>query len=55
MDILGHSHQWWHVFIFVALLFWHHTGVTFALFRLSHGCQRDLTEEVLKDLRIWPF
>merc|ERR1712018_517070 len=38
VDMIGHSHQWWHTLIFLALLFWHNTGVTFAMFRLKHGC-----------------
>jgi len=64
VDTFGHSHQWWHVLIFFALLFWHQTGLKFALFRLKHGCIADgnsnsdiIKEEDLNELAItfWPF
>jgi len=64
VDIFGHSHQWWHVLIFIALLFWHQTGLKFALFRLKHGCLADgnvnsdiIKEDDLNELAIsfWPF
>lgn len=64
VDIFGHSHQWWHVLIFFALLFWHQTGLKFALFRLKHGCNMDgnvnsdiIKEDDLNELAIsfWPF
>ena len=44
MDIIGHSHQWWHFFIFLALLFWHHSGVVWATFRLVYRDSYDLSE-----------
>ena len=56
--------QWWHVLIFFALLFWHQTGLKFALFRLKHGCLADgnansdiIKEDDLNELAIsfWPF
>lgn len=46
VDIIGHSHQWWHVLIFLALLFWHKSGLKFAVFRLKHGCVHD---DIIKD------
>ena len=56
VDVIGHSHQWWHIFIFLALLFWHNTGVTFALFRLKHGCtDTQLSDEQRNELVMWPF
>ncbi len=60
VDIIGHSHQWWHLLIFVALLFWHQTGITFALFRLNAGCSHGgdgtlLNQEALDELKLWPF
>ena len=55
VDIVGHSHQWWHIFIFLALFFWHNTGVTFALFRLKHGCESIITDEIKNELMLWPF
>lgn len=42
-DILGSSHQWWHVIVFVCLAYWHHTGFTFAEYRLETGCPNDGT------------
>ena len=33
VDIIGHSHQWWHILIFLGLYFWHNTGLAFAMFR----------------------
>ena len=50
--------------IFFALLFWHETGLKFALFRLKHGCIADgnsnpdiIKEEDLNELAVtfWPF
>jgi len=59
VDIIGHSHQWWHVIIFLALIFWHQTGLTFALFRLKHGCaDSDMIDaKDIEELAInfWPF
>ena len=58
VDIIGHSHQWWHIFIFLALLFWHQTGVNLALYHIQAGCggQDDrVSEEVMAELRMWPF
>jgi len=56
VDTIGHSHQWWHILIFFGLLFWHDTGVTFAMFRLKHGCAiGKLTEEQRNELVMWPF
>ena len=56
VDIIGHSHQWWHIFIFLALFFWHNTGMTFALFRLKHGCDSEnITDEERNELILWPF
>ncbi len=52
---VGHSHQWWHVIIFVALWFWHKTGMTFAMFRLKHGCLDVISEEQRSELIMWPF
>merc|ERR1711899_399106 len=51
VDIFGHSHQWWHVLIFFALLFWHQTGLKFALFRLKHGCLADgnVNSDIIKE------
>lgn len=53
VDIVGHSHQWWHVLIFLALLFWHHTGLTVAMFTLTHGCKEHHPDEILSQLRFW--
>lgn len=55
VDIVGHSHQWWHIFMFLALYFWHNTGMTFALFRLKHGCDEDISEDSKQELFFWSF
>ena len=56
VDIIGHSHQWWHILIFLGLYFWHNTGLAFAMFRLKHGCvENGLTVEQYKELVMWPF
>ena len=58
VDIIGHSHQWWHIFIFLGLMFWHNTGMTFALFRLKHGCDLEesgLSPDQRNELVMWPF
>ena len=26
VDYLGHSHNWWHLFVVAALYYWHNTG-----------------------------
>lgn len=25
-DIIGHSHNWWHLFVILTLYYWHNTG-----------------------------
>ena len=55
LDIVGHSHQWWHIFIFLALLFWHHCGVVWATFRLDTGCSATPPEDAIDRMRMWPF
>jgi len=41
-DILGSSHQWWHVLIFLCLAYWHNTGFAFAEFRLANQCSANI-------------
>jgi len=55
VDIIGHSHQWWHFFIFLALLFWHHSGVVWATFRADTGCAAAPSEDAIDRMRMWPF
>jgi len=50
VDIVGSSHQWWHVLIFACLAYWHNTGYTFAEFRLTHGCAATMSESTLEKL-----
>lgn len=26
VDFFGHSHNWWHIFVLIALYYWHNTG-----------------------------
>lgn len=42
-DFLGHSHNWWHFFVLVALYYWHNTGMIYVEFRMTHGCATHLT------------
>lgn len=35
VDFFGHSHNWWHIFVLIALYYWHNTG-TFAQFLSNH-------------------
>ncbi|XP_068213350.1 progestin and adipoQ receptor family member 3-like [Palaemon carinicauda] len=37
-DYIGASHQLWHLIIVVALVYWHQTGLEYAKFRLTFGC-----------------
>lgn len=37
-DFIGHSHQWWHFFVVLALYYWHNTGMMYVDYRLNHGC-----------------
>lgn len=37
-DYLGHSHQWWHIFVVFALYYWHNTGIMYAEYRMNHAC-----------------
>lgn len=39
-DILGSSHQWWHLFIFLCLAYWYTTGLALAQFRTVGGCSQ---------------
>jgi len=56
VDIIGHSHQWWHVLIFAALLFWHRTGVSFALLRVYEGCAWQSGASTAAEIvSLWPF
>lgn len=37
-DYIGHSHQWWHFFVVLALYYWHNSGVLYVEYRLNHAC-----------------
>ncbi|KAL3279387.1 hypothetical protein HHI36_016897 [Cryptolaemus montrouzieri] len=37
-DFIGHSHQWWHFFVVLALYYWHNTGMLYVDYRLNHAC-----------------
>jgi len=45
-DIFGSSHQWWHAIIWGCLAYWHHTGFTFAEYRLESGCRNEMDPEM---------
>nr|XP_036212754.1 progestin and adipoQ receptor family member 3 isoform X1 [Bactrocera oleae]XP_036212755.1 progestin and adipoQ receptor family member 3 isoform X1 [Bactrocera oleae]XP_036212756.1 progestin and adipoQ receptor family member 3 isoform X1 [Bactrocera oleae]XP_036212757.1 progestin and adipoQ receptor family member 3 isoform X1 [Bactrocera oleae]XP_036212758.1 progestin and adipoQ receptor family member 3 isoform X1 [Bactrocera oleae]XP_036212759.1 progestin and adipoQ receptor family member 3 len=38
VDYVGHSHNWWHLFILAAFYHWHNTGLVYAEYRLNNGC-----------------
>ncbi|XP_034250193.1 progestin and adipoQ receptor family member 3 isoform X2 [Thrips palmi] len=38
VDYLGHSHQWWHLLVVLALYYWHNTGIQYVEYRMNHGC-----------------
>ncbi|XP_017767941.1 PREDICTED: progestin and adipoQ receptor family member 3 isoform X2 [Nicrophorus vespilloides] len=37
-DYLGHSHQWWHIIIVLALYYWHSSGIIYVNYRINHAC-----------------
>ena len=47
VDYIGSSHQWWHLFVVLALYYWHNTGIKYVEFRMNHGCA--------SDMRLWQF
>jgi hypothetical protein len=47
VDYIGSSHQWWHLFVVLALYYWHNTGIKYVEFRMNHGCATDM--------RLWQF
>lgn len=50
-DLLGSSHQWWHVFVFISLTYWHNTGFTFAEFRLENQCSTEIDPQLVERIR----
>ncbi|XP_036342103.1 adiponectin receptor protein 2-like [Rhagoletis pomonella] len=38
VDYVGHSHNWWHLFILAAFYHWHNTGIVYAEYRVNNGC-----------------
>ena len=47
VDYIGSSHQWWHLFVVLALYYWHNTGIKYVEFRMNHGCATDM--------RLWQY
>ncbi|XP_055535739.1 progestin and adipoQ receptor family member 3 isoform X3 [Wyeomyia smithii] len=41
VDYIGHSHNWWHLFVLAALYYWHNSGLAFAFFMIDNGCVED--------------
>lgn len=41
-NYLGHSHNWWHLLVVVALYYWHNTGIMYVEYRLNHACANKL-------------
>ncbi|XP_023703499.1 progestin and adipoQ receptor family member 3 isoform X2 [Cryptotermes secundus] len=42
VDYIGSSHQLWHLFVVLALYYWHNTGIKYVEFRMNHGCATDM-------------
>lgn len=42
VDYLGHSHQWWHMFILLALYYWHNSGMLYVQYRMNHVCMQNM-------------
>lgn len=42
VDYLGHSHQWWHMFILLALYYWHNSGMLYVQYRMNHACMQNM-------------
>ncbi|XP_067008952.1 progestin and adipoQ receptor family member 3 [Anabrus simplex] len=42
VDYIGSSHQWWHLFVVIALYYWHNTGIKYVEYRMNHGCAHDM-------------
>jgi predicted membrane channel-forming protein YqfA (hemolysin III family) len=45
VDIFGASHQWWHIFVALALVWWHRSSVELFLYRVTTSCP--MTEKQL--------
>lgn len=41
-DFIGHSHQWWHLFVVGAFWYWHNSGMLYIDYRLNHACPDNL-------------
>ncbi|XP_011432355.3 progestin and adipoQ receptor family member 3 [Magallana gigas] len=37
-DYIGSSHQWWHIIVVAAFIYWHFAGQEILLYRQSHQC-----------------
>ena len=37
-DFIGSSHQWWHVIVVGAFVFWHYAGQEILKYRVAHPC-----------------
>ncbi|XP_044742305.1 progestin and adipoQ receptor family member 3 isoform X2 [Chrysoperla carnea] len=42
VDYIGHSHQWWHLFVVIALYYWHNSGMIYIEYRMNHACSDNL-------------
>ncbi|XP_067930224.1 progestin and adipoQ receptor family member 3-like [Watersipora subatra] len=39
MDYIGSSHQWWHIIVVVAFMYWHNAGLIILQYRIDVPCQ----------------
>jgi len=45
-DLLGSSHQWWHIFVTAAFIWWYNSGVGLRDYRHAHECPPRAAMEV---------
>lgn len=38
VDIIGHSHQWWHLLTLAGFIWWYHSGLELCRYRHTHPC-----------------
>jgi predicted membrane channel-forming protein YqfA (hemolysin III family) len=55
VDIIGHSHQWWHILVVLAFMHWHHSIIVMATFRFEQGCSVQPSNHIIEELKMWSF
>lgn len=55
-DIIGHSHNIWHILVALSLLYWRNATIQLMVYRYNHQCANDLTETWHQKMQIlFPF